>query len=509
MKKAFILLCILIISITVAACGGSPTSSTPTKSVKDIEALYSFVNSEVYEISREDFDQSIGITYMDVTGDGTEDAILVNNLDWSANISVVALYEDNYQLLNTDILPAKYSNIFELKDGFLAVTQETGGSGVQTKYLTLAVYSDEEIRTVLKELIISSNESHQDVSYEDSSEISGDYTDFQYTLTRTEDNKKTILEDFHYKYNKSKMEFEVSGTNGDSENSVAVPTPKAEKIRGEKVDYGKYDLVVIDSYPGGSLSSLETYEFVRPGFDGESYDMRDIAIFGEIYDVNYHSSYTGKDYKIADQLSNKLLLLTDDSDVSPVSSLSFTDKSGYPYSISVKGDDQFETILVKGENRQIFGLEDGAPNDSDESAYTGEDFGEDYSELIDFNPETVRGESITYFDYTNVVIEKYNGINLDYLSKDSYRTPVYQDDDSTYNIAFFGTFTDLTFKSTKMDESYGPYKIADSLTNTLLTFHSNFPTDTSADVIGFYDALGGYHEIVVDDMSEEYDIIKQ
>jgi hypothetical protein len=507
MKKTFIVILLLIICITSAACGGSQTDRKPTKSVQDLDTLYSFVNNEVYAISREDFDSSIEITYLDVTEDGAEDAILVNNLDWSTNIAVVAPYKDTYQLLNTDILPAKYSNSFELKDGFLAVIQETGGSGVQTKYLTLAVYSEGEIGTILRNLTISNSESHQDVRYEDTSQIKGGYADFQYILTRTEGNNKTILEDSRYKYNQSKLEFEISETTGDSDNSVEKISFNAEKIRGEKVDYGKYDLVVIDSYPGGSLSSLEPYKFVRPGFDGESFDVRDIAIVGAIYNVNYHSSYTGKDYKIADKISNKLLLLTDNGDVSPVSVITFEDNKGHLYSISVKGDEEFETLVVKGENKQIFGLDDGSSNYV--VANSSEDFGEDYSELIDFYEETVHGEAIRYLDYTNVVIENYSGNNLDGLFKEEYHTPVYQDADSTYNIAFFGTCTNLTFKSIKLDESYGPYKIADSLTNTFLTFHSNFPTDTSADVIGFYDSMGLYHEIVVDDMSEEYDIIKQ
>ncbi len=180
------------------------------KTVEDRDALYEFVNSNVYQITRKEFDSSMKITYLDVTNDGVDDAVIVNDMDWSQNIFAVSVQEDKFKLIKTDIKVAKYSNSFEIKDGFLAVMQETGGTGVMVRYLTLAVYSNEKMITVLDNLKISSRETFQNVTYEDTAEIKGTYTNFEYTLKRTQGNKTIETQHAFYRYDKDNLKFEIS-----------------------------------------------------------------------------------------------------------------------------------------------------------------------------------------------------------------------------------------------------------------------------------------------------------
>ena len=141
------------------------------------------------------------------------------------------------------------------------------------------------------------------------------------------------------------------------------PSLSAEKIREAYIDYNNYDLVAIDSYGGDAASSLGYFEYTRPGSEAESdtaayYDSRDIAIIGEISALSYHSALTGKDYKIADKFGNKILVIKDDIS-GDKSYITFKDAKGYEYLLDMFGEEeQFETILVKGDHRQLLGTND-------------------------------------------------------------------------------------------------------------------------------------------------------
>ncbi|MTI84842.1 MAG: hypothetical protein FH756_13320 [Firmicutes bacterium] len=382
MKRFSVVLLIIILCFTLAACGGTPAAQqSAAKDVRNADELYVFVNSEVYELSREDFNDRVDITYLDVTNDGKEEAILVNNNDWSAKIAIVGADGGQFKHIGTELPIAKYANKFELKDGFLALTQKTGGTGVQEEYLSLAVYSEGKMVTVLDGLKTAETLSQPSVSYEDISDIKGSLTNFEYSLQRIEGDKVKTIRKTLYAYNKDKLAFDVteveSGNSQDNGTGLdgSKPSLKSEKHREAFIYYDKYDLVVIDSYGGGSLSSLGYYEYKRPGFkaesgDGNGYGVRDIAIVGEVFDLYYHSASSGKDYKIADQFGNKILVITDDLS-GDKSSISFKDKSGYEYSLDMFGEgEQFETILVKGDNRQFLGTNDreAKPGDRTELA---------------------------------------------------------------------------------------------------------------------------------------------
>lgn len=374
MKKVLGVLLVITMCFALAACGGSPANGEPAKSqelpakdVRNMEELYAFVNSEIYEVARDAFETHVDKTFLDVTGDGKEEAILVNNTDWSANIAIVSAERGQFKHINTALKISKYANKFELKDGFLVVNQATGGTGLREEYMSLTVYSEGKLVTVLENLITAETMSQPDASYEDISDIKGSLIDFEYTLRRNEGDKVKTIRKALYRYNKEKLAFDV--TEVDLGNK---PSLKAEKHREAYIDYNKYDLVVIDSFGGGSLSSFEYLKFTRPGWveSGTHFGIRDVAVVGEVYDLYYHSACTGEDYKIADQLGNKILVITDDYSVEN-SFISFKDKNGYEYSIEMFGEDeQFETLLVKSDHRQLLGTRgrEAQPGDRTEPA---------------------------------------------------------------------------------------------------------------------------------------------
>lgn len=404
MKRVLGIILIIVMVLSLAACGGSPaneepakTQEAPAKDVRNMEELYAFVNSEIYEIASDALGKIVKITYLDVTGDGREEAILVNDGDWSANIAIVTVEGGQFKHISTEIQISKYANEFAIEDGFLVVNQASGGTGLRDEFMSLAVYFEGKMVTVLDNLTTAKTMSQPDVSYEDISDIKGGLEDFEYTLRRIEGDKVKTIRKALYRYNKEKLAFDV--TEVDLGNK---PSLKAEKMREAYLDYNKYDLVVIDSYGRDSLSSLGYFKFKRPGAQVKAelgYGIRDIAIVGEVYDLFYHSACTGENYKIADQLGNKILVITDDV-AQDNSFIAFKDKSGYEYTVEMFGEfeEQFETILVKGDQRQFLGSNDreARPGDRMEPADFSGQASIHISELI--NGDSIGGLIIKNID---------------------------------------------------------------------------------------------------------------
>lgn len=210
MKKVLGLIFITVLGLTLSGCISSQANESHFDIVNNKDSLYEFVNNEVYQISRKEYDSSMKITYLDVTNDGVLDAVMYNDGDWSQNIFIVTVQENKFKHIKTDVKVAKYSNLFEMKDGFFIVTQQTGGTGVMQKDITLAVYSNDKMVTVLENLKISSTSTFQNITYEDKAEIKGTYADFEYTLTRTQDDESAVIEHAFYKYDRDKLKFLIS-----------------------------------------------------------------------------------------------------------------------------------------------------------------------------------------------------------------------------------------------------------------------------------------------------------
>ncbi|PKM88728.1 MAG: hypothetical protein CVU87_06820 [Firmicutes bacterium HGW-Firmicutes-12] len=193
--------------------------------VKDKEALYAFVKKELTDVARNNFDVW-DIYYFDITKDGSPEAVILGEGGdtWLEKIEIISGDSGEYKQVPSDIPLAKYKNALEFKDGFLAVTQETGGTGEQMEYLSLYLYNGSVMVRALENLDITHTVSFPDAQFEENGTIDGPLTNFMYTLTKHDNKtgKDTIEKKEHYTFNISTMSFEVkpldtqSGTGGNA-----------------------------------------------------------------------------------------------------------------------------------------------------------------------------------------------------------------------------------------------------------------------------------------------------
>ncbi|MFZ7102420.1 MAG: hypothetical protein ACOWWO_07155 [Peptococcaceae bacterium] len=277
MKRILVLGIILAVSLT--ALGGCASKETPQKSeeelrkeiraeleaeqkaaenakkainVKDKDALYDFVRKEIADISRENFDVW-GIYYFDITGDGADEAVIVGDKGgtWAEKLEIISGDSGGYQKVPSDIPVAKYKNTLEFKDGFLAVTQKTGGTGEQMEYLSLYVYNGSGMVRVLDELSIFRTVAFPDTQFEETGTIDGPLTDFVYTLTRHDNitGEDITQRNQHYTYSPNTLSFQTEPTGAELEKAggTAGLTPGIVDIK---------DLKAGSPYAGGTIQKI-------------------------------------------------------------------------------------------------------------------------------------------------------------------------------------------------------------------------------------------------------------
>ncbi|MEA1959764.1 MAG: hypothetical protein U9N81_00455 [Bacillota bacterium] len=226
MKKLIAIILTLMLGFSLGGCGGgqqtddlAKQSGQPTIDIRDMDGLYDFVNAEVYQMSREDFDMGFKIFFMDVTGNGNEDAVMFNDLDWSTNIEIVIVNGDQYKIIKTDLQVQKYKNEFEMQDGFLKVLQASGGTGIYWEVMSLLKYDNGRMVTVLEYLEIESRESPVAEWYsEHTAQITGTLSNFDYVLTKDDNGEKSV-ERWHYTYNKDTLSFDEKNIDDAEQNT--------------------------------------------------------------------------------------------------------------------------------------------------------------------------------------------------------------------------------------------------------------------------------------------------
>jgi hypothetical protein len=140
-----------------------------------------------------------------------------------------------------------------------------------------------------------------------------------------------------------------------------------------------------------------------------------------------------------------------------------------------------------------------------------------YSDEIDeyamdaLTAETIYGKYVDFSKYSAVVVEDYQGINKDkFVDKWMVQNPYYKDTaDTLYPCYFavFGTVYNVRWEvHVNMDESH-VYPIADELSDTFVTYETWRPYDPSIDVFIFEDANGKEYRIVIEDMSDNIDLV--
>lgn len=243
--------------------------------IKDIEDIYSYFNENIFEITREDFDTYIEISYLDITGNGVEEAIIINNKSWEENINIVTIKDNNFSVLSNEIPMYKYKNEFKLKDGFLVVEQKTGGTGIGDTRQSLYKYKDGKLVSVLSGLLVEYYASGPDFAENEYGTIEGDYTDFDFVQIKEYplENKREVVAAKHYKYNEDNLSFSIVDIDApDIVETIEEETPEvsAEFVAGkildgfgkvvyreEEIDINSYVAVGLPMYDGVYNDSLE------------------------------------------------------------------------------------------------------------------------------------------------------------------------------------------------------------------------------------------------------------
>lgn len=240
----------------------SAEADVPKADMNDMDALYKFVNAEFFDTTRENFDKW-DIYYYDITGDGSEEAVLVcaYGEEWHDKMEIISGDNGKYERIPSDIPLAKYENTSELKDNFFAVTTKTGGTGELMAYLNLYVYNGTGMINVLEGLYIEHSVTFPDADFVETATIDGSYNAFTYTLTKHDnltDNDTTEVKD-QYTYNADTMSYTVEpidtqvGTSG-NDNVIDIE-----------------DLKVGGLFEGATISkiSLDTYGYSMADFELE------------------------------------------------------------------------------------------------------------------------------------------------------------------------------------------------------------------------------------------------
>jgi len=129
------------------------------------------------------------------------------------------------------------------------------------------------------------------------------------------------------------------------------------------------------------------------------------------------------------------------------------------------------------------------------------------SALSKFKNENINGQYVDFSTYELVAAEDYQGVNYQGLGATTYENIAYDNNNYWYEIAFFGGVYGVTVESYEYMGAEPEIESLGYLYNTILKVHSSFPNDGSVDIITFTDSYGSSHRIVVEDMSDDKDLI--
>lgn len=362
MKKILTLVLTLTLVFILFGCSGKnntgDTTTNPaekseqsTINITDMDGLYNFVNTEIYQISREDFDNGFEISFLDVTSDGLDEALIVNNTDWSANIEIVTVNGKQYENIKTNLQVQKYKNEFEMQDGFLKVVQATGGTGMRIEVMSLLKYDNGRMITVLKQMELSSSQSNPpNYHCEHIAQINGELTDFEYILTKDENGVKSIEQHRQYTYNKDTLSFDVKDI--------------AEMGEAQKGDFTN---IAIKNYEGKNSERLSK---VVADTNDKYVDIKGkvkdtLAIFGEVTNVKveYIRLYTEGNQHLLDEFDSlkdtELTIPRDNNDFDLIT-VSFYDKGlrKHIFAFSSNNGNDFIYCDAKDEQRLSASIEE-------------------------------------------------------------------------------------------------------------------------------------------------------
>ena len=412
---------------TTSPTDSQPPVATPASTpadVKDEDALYKYVKSEIADIKKESFD-AWDKYYYDITGDGSEDVVLVSQYGADFHDKLEIVTGDSGQLKDVaiNVQLGADGNTVDFKDGLLAVTVKDGGSGLQYAVMGIYAYDGTKMVAALDNLSLEYSLGTPYESYSEDAIIWGDYSDFTYTLVKFDyiNEAQTVEKKSQFTYNTDNMSFEEK---------------TLDPVLSPPSDTDPYNITIDTA--GGSL----TIQYA--GFDDK------ITLITT--DFNYDSYKDGK---------------------------TITLKNVYVTSAYLDEGDLFFYAKAEGYTGNVYcyvTLDDLKIHFLREEPLPGED--DPVVRLTGFTNETIRGESANYSDYSVVIVPFYPVDGKNYGSLSSKTVEDDFEGQSLY-FALFGKLEDVViYRNDDTNTVSGQWNIGD-LENTNVEIMSGLPSDMS------------------------------
>ncbi len=180
------------------------------------------------------------------------------------------------------------------------------------------------------------------------------------------------------------------------------------------------------------------------------------------------------------------------------------------YQPNPRGDYYEPFVLIDGQSNYHFM---GTELEADLASQVRRAYNDEIDEYAMDAPvaEKINGKYVDFSKYSVVVAENYQGINKDkFVRKTTLKNPYYKDDGQPLypdTFAVFGTIYNVRWEvGINMGESK-IYPVADEMSDTLVTYETRRPGDMSVDTFLFEDAKGREYRIVIEDMSDNIDLV--
>ena len=172
--------------------------------VEDMDMVFEkFISQNYPEFTREDFDIWNKL-FLDVNGDGKNEVVFSSDYYDGHLEKAIVLGSDNgqYKELSKSISLAKYSNEYEMKDGFLIHKTKYGGSGIFDLYMDVYRWDGDQLSPLGLGILTESYVGTPNECYEIKSEIEGNLDDFAIIYNKTDlnedDAKPELIAKDHY-----------------------------------------------------------------------------------------------------------------------------------------------------------------------------------------------------------------------------------------------------------------------------------------------------------------------
>ena len=429
--------------------------AVPIIDLTDKKVLYAYVNSNIIDLTQEDFD-TWEIYYSDITGEGTNEAVLVSTYgaNWHNKVEILSVDSGEIKAIPCNINAGKNGTKVDYTDGFLVVTASSSGTGEFFTIMELYIYAGSQMVNVLNEIYLEHQVASQDVDFFETGSIEGGLKDFEFTITKEDrlTGETSVIKKSQYSYDPETMMFEEKSLLADSDNIA------------QSSDKNDYSFQVKD----GSL-------YIVYGDTSETY-----IEGGRIYDIVKDNITMQEELYVlsAYQEGNLLYFTVKAPDYSVGKVLYYCDlNTGFIFWVGTDTNANEEGEGVR---------------------------------LTQFSDETLRSENVQYSDYAAVIVPMYPlaGLNYNLLTVMPF---VDIPDGYDLNFAIFGTLEGVNIKRYDNDEIGYQWDIGD-LTNTILSIHSGLQSDRSYyKITGVVHVGEGLYEDVsftLDDMrdSSEYGI---